>query len=83
MVDGGGGPIVTAMDTLKTPLAPAAPLPSIPWRPALHRLAGLFSTLGLTDEGRYLAQAQDLGDLEHRLRALERDGLHDPRWPVR
>jgi hypothetical protein len=71
------------MDTLKTPLAPAAPLPSIPWRPALHRLAGLFATLGLTGEARFLAEAQDLADLEHRLRSLERDGLHDPRWPVR
>jgi len=72
-----------AMDTLKTPLAPAALLPSIPWRPALHRLAGLFATLGLTAEARFLAEADDLADLERRLHALERDGLHDPRWPMR
>ena len=71
------------MDTLKTPLAPAALLPSIPWRPALHRLAGLFATLGLTAEARFLAEADDLADLERRLLALERDGLHDPRWPMR
>ena len=71
------------MDTLKTPLAPAALLPSIPWRPALHRLAGLFATLGLTAEARFLAEADDLVDLERRLHALEREGLHDPRWPMR
>ena len=70
------------MDTLKTPLAPAALLPSIPWRPALHRLAGLFATLGMTSEARFLAGSQDLADLERRLRALERDGEHDPRWPA-
>ena len=72
-----------AMDTLKTPLAPAALLPSIPWRPALHRLAGLFATLGLTAEARFLAEAEDLADLERRLRTLERDGLHDAVWPAR
>jgi len=71
------------MDTLKTPLASAAPLPSIPWRPALHRLAGLFATLGMTDEARHLADARDLGDLERRLHALERDGLREPGWPAR
>lgn len=71
------------MDTLKTPLAPAAPLPSMSWRPALHRLAGLFATLGLSAEARFLAEAEDLADLERRLRTLERDGLQRPVWPVR
>lgn len=81
MVGGGPGPIVTAMDTLKTPLVPATLLPSLPWRAALHRLAGLFATLEMTAEARYVAEAQDLADLERRLRALERDGLHETAWP--
>ena len=72
-----------AMDTLKTPLAPAAVLPPLPWRPALYRLAGLFSTLGLTAEARFLADATDLPDLERRLRAVERDGVPMPVWPPR
>lgn len=75
-------PIVWAMDTLKTPFAPAAPRSVLPWRATLQRLAGIFNGYASTDEDRFLAGAQDLSDLERRVQHLERDGLPAV-WPLR
>lgn len=76
---GEGRPIVAAMDTLNTSIAPAAFTAGTARLPRLprmgRRVAAWLRRLAASPDDRFLAGACDLADLEHRLRRLERHGL--------
>lgn len=63
------------MDTLNTSFPLHGATPAAPWRLWLARFAAWLRLAPSSGEDRFLAEASDLVDLEHRLRCLERDGL--------
>ena len=63
------------MDTLNTSFPLHGTTPAAPRRRWLARLTGWLRLASRSGEDRFLAEACDLVDLEHRLRCLERDGL--------
>jgi len=76
-------PIVQDMDSIKTSLPAASPVPSLPWRDLIGRIVTRLRALGRNDEQRFLDAATDLGDFERRQRLLERHGLPPADWPTR